>query len=59
MESFQRWLFKSIVNLEPVCLAGVTIKRVTAYNAKFVQENHLGPGAIVKIIRSGDVILKL
>ena len=45
-----------VVNLEPVELGGVTIKRVTAYNAKFVKDNSLGKGAIVKIIRSGDVI---
>ncbi|VVU95280.1 NAD-dependent DNA ligase adenylation domain [seawater metagenome] len=48
-----------IVNLTPVPLAGVTIKRVTAYNAKFVKDNFLGPGAIVKIVRSGDVIPKI
>jgi DNA ligase (NAD+) len=48
-----------VVNLKPVNLAGVTIKRVTAYNAKFVKDNSLGPGAIIKIIRSGDVIPKI
>ncbi len=48
-----------VVNLEPVELGGVTIKRVTAYNAKFVKDNLLGKGAIVKIIRSGDVIPKI
>jgi NAD-dependent DNA ligase len=44
------------VLIEPVCVGGVEIKRVTAHNAKFVVENGLGKGAIIEIIRSGDVI---
>ena len=44
------------VKLEPVQLGGVTITYATAFNAKFVQDNKLGPGATVKLIRSGDVI---
>ena len=44
------------VILEPVTLTGVTIKYATAFNAKFVEDNKLGPGAVIKLIRSGDVI---
>lgn len=44
------------VIIEPVSVGGVEIKRVTAHNAKFVVENGLGKGAIIEIIRSGDVI---
>jgi DNA ligase (NAD+) len=44
------------VIIEPVQVGGVEIKRVTAHNAKFVVENGLGKGAIIEIIRSGDVI---
>lgn len=39
-----------------VRLKGVTITRATAFNAKYVVDNGIGPGAIVKIQRSGDVI---
>lgn len=42
--------------LEPTKLSGVTIKNVTAFNAKFIKDNKLGPGSIIKLTRSGDVI---
>jgi NAD-dependent DNA ligase len=45
-----------VIEIEPVKLSGVTIKRATAFHAKFVSDNKLGPGAIVKLTRSGDVI---
>ena len=44
------------VIIEPVCIGGVEIKRVSAHNAKYVVDNKLGVGAIIEIIRSGDVI---
>lgn len=47
---------KPIVKIEPVNLIGVTIKNTTGFNAKYVVENKLGPGSVIKIVRSGDVI---
>jgi DNA ligase (NAD+) len=47
---------KPVVIVEPVELSGVTIKRVTANHGKYVEDNKLGPGAIVKITRSKEVI---
>ncbi len=47
---------KPRVKIEEVKLAGVSINYATAFHAKFVEENELGVGAIIKIIRSGDVI---
>ena len=47
---------KPVVNIVPVNLVGVTIKNATAHNAKFVVDNKLGPGSVIKIVRSGDVI---
>ena len=44
---------------EPVELSGVTISRASAYNAAYVRDNKLGKGAVVKIIRSGEVIPKI
>lgn len=48
--------YKPKIVLEPIELVGVTVTYATAFNAKYVNDNKLGPGAIVEIIRSGDVI---
>jgi NAD-dependent DNA ligase len=50
---------KPRVRIEPVRLGGVTIEYATGYNAKFIEDNMIGIGAIVEIIRSGDVIPKI
>lgn len=42
--------------ITPTKLSGVTISNVTAFNAKYVVDNCLGPGAEIKLVRSGDVI---
>ena len=47
---------KPVVKINPVNLVGVTIQNVTAHNARYVVDNVLGPGAVIKIVRSGDVI---
>jgi len=47
---------KPKIQIEPIQLGGVKIEYATAFNAAFVEEKKLGIGAIVKIIRSGDVI---
>jgi NAD-dependent DNA ligase len=47
---------KPKVHIHPVELNDVTISRATAFNAKWILDNNIGPGARVKIIRSGDVI---
>jgi len=48
-----------IVIINPVEVGGVTISRITAYNAKYVVDNKLGIGAKIELIRSGDVIPKI
>ncbi len=50
---------KPVVRIEPVDLSGVTISNVTGINARFIKENGIGVGAMVTIIRSGDVIPKI
>jgi DNA ligase (NAD+) len=47
---------KPRVKIEPVKLVGVDINYATAFNAKFVFTNNLGPGSKIKLVRSGDVI---
>ena len=50
---------KPRVRIEPIGLGGVTISYATGYNAKFIEDNKIGIGAIVELIRSGDVIPKI
>jgi NAD-dependent DNA ligase len=45
--------------IEPVDIGGVTIKRITGNNARYIEENKLGIGAYVEVIRSNDVIPKI
>ena len=47
---------KPKIQIEPIYLGGVKIEYATAFNAKFIEDKKLGIGALVKIIRSGDVI---
>jgi len=47
---------KPRVRIEPIRLAGVTIEYATGFNASFIESKKIGIGAIIKIIRSGDVI---
>lgn len=47
---------KPRVKINPVDLLGTTITYATGFNAKFINENKLGPGAQIKLVRSGDVI---
>lgn len=47
---------KPTVKINPVEIGGVTIKNATAFNAKYVKDNKLGPGSMIKLVRSGDVI---
>lgn len=47
---------KPRIKVEPIDLVGVTIQHATGFNAQFIAENKIGPGAKVKITRSGDVI---
>lgn len=42
-----------------VKLAGVNVVRVSGHNARFILENGIGPGAIIGVTRSGEVIPKV
>jgi NAD-dependent DNA ligase len=45
-----------VVTFPAVQLSGVSIQKASGFNAKYIQDNKLGPGSRVVIIRSGDVI---
>jgi len=47
---------KPRVNLKPTEMGGVTVSWATGFNTKFIESNHIGPGAVLRVTRSGDVI---
>ena len=47
---------KPRVQIEPLNLGGVRIEYATGFNGQFIQENKIGIGATIELIRSGDVI---
>jgi NAD-dependent DNA ligase len=47
---------KPRVQIEPIQLGGVKIEYATGFNAAFIEQNKIGIGALIQIIRSGDVI---
>jgi NAD-dependent DNA ligase len=47
---------KPRVRIEPIHLGGVSIEYATGFNGSFIEKNKIGVGALIKIIRSGDVI---
>ena len=49
-------VLKPTVVFTPVIIGGDTIQRATGFNAAFIRDNKLGVGAIIQVIKSGDVI---
>ena len=47
---------KPRVQIEPIYLGGVKITYATGFNGSFINNNKIGIGATIEIIRSGDVI---
>lgn len=47
---------KPRVQINPVKIGGVTITYATGFNGAFIESNKIGVGAVISLIRSGDVI---
>lgn len=47
------------IEIEPTRMDGVMVKHCTAHNAAWMLERKIGPGAKVKVLRSGGVIPKI
>lgn len=45
-----------VVQIEPTELSGATVTYATGFNADYILKNKIGPGAKVKMMRSGEVI---
>ena len=52
-------LLKPTIEIEPIKILGTTIQYATAHNADFIEKNKLGPGAMILLSKSGDVIPKI
>lgn len=47
------------IEIEPTRMDGVLVKHATVHNAKWMMDRNIGPGAQVKVLRSGGVIPKI
>ena len=58
-EASKAGLLKPRIRIEPIKLGGVTITYLTGHNARKIKDEMIGIGAVIQIIRSGDVIPKI
>jgi DNA ligase (NAD+) len=49
-------ILKPRIRYRPIVIDGDTLVYTTGFNAKYIRDNNIGPGAKIRIIRSGDVI---
>ena len=48
-----------VAKVEPTRLSGALVQRATAHHYKMVLEKGIGPGAVIELTRSGEVIPKI
>lgn len=58
-EVSKQGFLKPTVRINPVQLNGVTVSNPTGNNYKFIRANGIGPGAVIRVMRSGMVIPKI
>ena len=47
------------IRIAPTVIDGVTVQNCAAHNPKWMMDHGIGPGAVVKLVRSGGVIPKI
>ena len=47
------------IYFEPINYKGDILRKATGFNARFIKDNGIGPGAVIKIIRAGEIIPKV
>jgi NAD-dependent DNA ligase len=52
-------LLKPVVHYQSINLSGADLTKASGYNARFILNNNIGPGAQILLTRSGDVIPKI
>lgn len=55
-EASRTGLLKPRVIIKPMMVGGVMVSAATGHNAQYIVSNKIGPGALISIVRSGDVI---
>ena len=45
-----------VVNVEPIEIDGSTVSKTTGFNAQYIEQEEIGFGTILKLVKSGDVI---
>jgi len=55
-EASKNRLLKPVIHYEPITLSGAELQKASGYNARFIINNNIGPGAKILLTRSGDVI---
>jgi NAD-dependent DNA ligase len=50
---------KPVVHYDKVVFTASDLKQATGHNARYIKENNIGPGAIIRVKRSKDVIPKI
>lgn len=55
-EASKNGYLKPTVNFEPINIGGAIIQYASGFNARFIHDGGIGPGAFIEVIRSGDVI---
>lgn len=46
----------AVANIKPIALSGATVQNVTLHNFDYIKKTKIGVGAMVEVIRSGEVI---
>ncbi len=52
-------LLKPVVHYQPISLSGAKLQKASGYNARYIITNKIGPGSVIEVTRSGDVIPKI
>jgi NAD-dependent DNA ligase len=55
-EASKNGYLKPTVQFEPINIGGAILQYASGFNARFIHDNGIGPGAFLEVIRSGDVI---
>ena len=50
-----RYMIPRVI-IEPISLSGTTVSACAGFNAKYILENRIGPGAVVELCKSGEII---
>ncbi len=45
-----------VIQIEPTMMSGALVNNVSGFNYKFIMDNNIGPGAVITVRRSGEVI---